>query len=239
VTLVWIGAVGQMLMTVIRISDAVYGRMAEEYMSPALMMAPVGNFVAAIGFSLYAVVDTGPTRNGTMNYLNIARLWFGVAALFSIVLFTTTFRKALLDHHSDPRIRFTLWIWLATAAIAGPSYLAVSGFDPLVARGVAFQSLYCIAIFFAAILFVGWLKGFFSYVQDMSIWIMAFSCCTLALNSMLYYLYLYDKFSEVLGVYGLLATIMNCWLASGTSFKVIRFVSSFGTSSTAIFPKES
>ncbi|CAK9252507.1 unnamed protein product [Sphagnum jensenii] len=210
VSLVWLGASGQMLITVVRLADMIYGRVAEEYLTPGLMMAPVGNFAAALGFALYADVYPGPTRDGTMNYLYIARLWFGVAALFALVLFTITLRKAILDHHSDPRGRFTLWVWLATAAIAGPAYLAVGGFDPNAGRDVLFQSLYCIAIFFAALLFLGWARGFFSYVQDMSIWVMPFSCCALAINAILYYYYTYDLFSRVL-VYFALA------IASGTT----------------------
>lgn len=227
VTIVWIGSVVHMVLTVIRISDLVYSRLAEEYLNPALMMIPVGNFIAAIGFSQYAVQYRGPTLDGRMNYLFIARLWFGVAALFAIVLFIVTFRKAITDHHSDQRVRFTLWIWLATSAVTGPAYLAVSGYTSEVGRGVFYQSLYCISIFFAAVLFMGWVRNFF-VIQDMSIWVMAFSSCALALNTIQYHFYVQDMFSLVVAYFAYaiasafvtVSLLHSCiWSFDGSLFK--------------------
>eukprot|EP01038_Epipyxis_sp_PR26KG_P015306 gene15306-20628_t len=173
-TLIWIGSILQMIITVFRLSDLVYDRVAEDLVNPSLMMAPVGNYAAAIGFSLY--YEAGYiSQIGEMDYTSFARLWFGVASLFALVLFTITFRKAMHDHHSDNRLRPTLWIWLATSAIAGPAFLAVSDNDLSVARGVVYQSLWGISLLFFSMNGLGFYRYFFSYVQDMSIWLMPFS----------------------------------------------------------------
>ena len=228
VTVVWVASCAHMLLTVLRMSDLVYSRCAEEYLNPALMMLPVGNFISAIGFSEYAVQYQGPTLDGQMNYLFIARLWFGVAALFAIVLFTMTFRKSILDHHSEQRMRPMLWIWLATSSTAGPAYLAVSGYTQDVGRGVFYQSLYCISYFLVVVLFLGWVRGFFSYVQDMSVWVMAFSLCALALSTIQYYSVVQDEFSLVVSYFAYSAAsavTAVCllyalyWLCDGSLFK--------------------
>jgi tellurite resistance protein len=189
ITLVWIGAVIQMLITVLRLSDLIYEPTTEEHFNPSLMMAPVGNFIASVGFAQFRVAFDGYDNHGNMNYVFIARLWFAVAALFAIVLFTVTFRKALLDHHSDERVRPTLWVWLATSSIAGPAYLAVSGYSVEVGRGVLFQSLWCISLLFFTLNAVGYLRNFFSYPQDLSVWIAPFSLSAFAASTITYYRY--------------------------------------------------
>lgn len=187
ITLVWIGSVLQMLITVLRLSDLIYEPTSEDHFNPSLMMAPVGNFISAVAFSQIKVVYDGYDNHGNMNYVFIARLWFGVAALFAIVLFTITFRKALLDHHSDERLRPTLWVWLATSSIAGPAYIAVSGYSGDSIRGVLFQSLWCISLLFFTLNGVGFLRNFYTYQQDLSIWIMPFSLCAFSASTITYY----------------------------------------------------
>jgi tellurite resistance protein TehA-like permease/hemerythrin-like domain-containing protein len=186
ITLVWIGSVLQMLITVLRLADLIYEPTSEEHLNPSLMFAPVGNFIAAVAMAQIRLFG-GYNMEGNMNYLFIARLWFGVAALFAIVLFTLTFRRALLDHHSDERVRPTLWVWLATASIAGPAYWAVSGFSLEVARGVLFQSLWCIALLFFTLNAAGYLRAFYTYPQDLSVWIVPFSLAAFAASTVNYY----------------------------------------------------
>lgn len=92
-----------------------------------------------------------------------------------------------------------LWNYLSVASWFGPAYLAVS--EPTtnnVGRGVLYQSLYCIALFLFAVLANGWLKGFFSYVPDMSIWLMAFSLSSFAFNTAQYYTFVSMDFFFVL-----------------------------------------
>jgi hypothetical protein len=57
-----------------------------------------------------------------VNYVYIARFWFAVGSLFAMTLFVVSFRKSFSDSHPDPRHRSFLWLWMAVAAIAGPSY---------------------------------------------------------------------------------------------------------------------
>ncbi len=109
-----------------------------------------------------------------------------MASLFAIVFFTITFNKAISDHHSDTRLRPALWVWLATASVVGPAYLAVSGYDAAAAKGVFYQSMWCIALFFYAILGAGWLRNFFVYEKDNSIWIVPFALTAFAINTIQY-----------------------------------------------------
>jgi tellurite resistance protein TehA-like permease len=126
------------------------------------MMAPVGNYINAIGLGVFGLVYDGPNERGWINYLYVARLWFAIATLFAIVLFTITFKRSFNDHHSDARNRPTLYIWLATASVAGPAYLAVAG-DSFAGTSLLFQSLWYIALFLFTIFGVGWLYNFFQY----------------------------------------------------------------------------
>jgi hypothetical protein len=126
------------------------------------MMAPVGNYINAIGLGVFGLVYDGPNERGWVNYLYVARLWFAIASLFAIVLFTVTFKRSFHDHYSDARNRPTLYIWLATASVAGPAYLAVAD-SALAGNSLFFQSLWYIALFFFTIFGVGWLYNFFQY----------------------------------------------------------------------------
>lgn len=65
--LIWIGAVAQMLLTVLRVSDLVYLPFSEEMLNPSLMMGPVGNFIAAIGFAVYDVQYHGSNEHGKLS----------------------------------------------------------------------------------------------------------------------------------------------------------------------------
>lgn len=199
-TLIFIGSTMQMIFTVLRVSDLIYDYVGEEMLNPSLMMAPVGNLISAVGFALYENEWGGPNRNGDLNYVYISRLWFGVGALFAIVLFTITFKKALHDHHSDVRLRPTLWIWLATASIAGPAFLQVSGATESVGRGVLFQSLWCIALLFFVINSVGLLKNFYTYPKDMSIWLMPFSLSAFGASTVAYDSVTQDEMFFVLSI---------------------------------------
>jgi hypothetical protein len=67
----------------------------------------------------YTSYSSHGNLEGSINLLFVARLWFAVAAFFGLVLFTISFRKAMLDHHSDVRVRPTLWVWLAATSISG------------------------------------------------------------------------------------------------------------------------
>lgn len=48
--LIWLAAMGQMVMSVLRMSNLVYDFHSEEMISPALLLGPIGNFFAAIAF---------------------------------------------------------------------------------------------------------------------------------------------------------------------------------------------
>jgi tellurite resistance protein len=198
-TLIWMGAIVQMAITVFRVGDLVYDRIADDTINASLMMAPVGNFIAAFAFPYYHLA--GYIGNyGQANYVQIGRLWFGVAVLYAIVLFTITFKKSLHDHHADNRLRPLLWVWFATSSIAGPAYFAVTGFEPGVASGVLFQSLWSISLLFLVINSYGWIRNFYSYVPDVSIWVMPFASSAFALNTVLYQQYNDGPLFRVLAV---------------------------------------
>jgi tellurite resistance protein TehA-like permease/glutaredoxin len=200
ITVVWIGSVGQLLITVLRVSDLIFDRIGNDMISPALMMAPVGNFISAIAFCMYANDPAAIDLRGNLNYIPVARLWFAVAAVFGIILFTITFQRAMLDIHADPRGRPLHWIWMAAFAVSGPAYLAVSDSD---GRDVLFQSLWLFSVFLVSINGMGVLKGFYSYVDDLSIWVMAFSFCALSLSTIQYNMFANDFFTRVLTIISL------------------------------------
>ncbi|RYH22982.1 DUF4395 family protein [archaeon] len=199
--LIWIGAVGQMLISVLKVSDLVFSRISDEFLNPGIMMAPVGNYITALAFATYDAKYNGPDRHSDMNYLFISRLWYAVASLFAIVLFTITFKRALHDHHSDDRVRPTLWIWLATSSVAGPAYLAVNNYSSETGLDVTFQSLWCISLFFCVLNGVGWIRNFHSYPQDMSIWVVPFSLSAFAISTITYKLQMADQLFTVLSIF--------------------------------------
>lgn len=225
ITIVWTTSVIQMVGTVLRISDLVYQRIPEEFHKPALMMTPVSLFLCSMGFAKYASYNS----HSFVNYLHVARMFFGVATFFGLLLLTVSFRFALLDHYSDERLRFMLWIWLAACAAFGQCYLAVSG-DPSAGTGVLFQSMYFICAILLAVLLMGWAKGFFSIVKDMSIWVMAFSTSVYAVFAMRYHYQVYDTASLFFAmiVYAIACwTTAVCalhtlsWLVDGSLFKPV------------------
>jgi tellurite resistance protein TehA-like permease/hemerythrin superfamily protein len=230
IAFVWIGSSLQMLFSVLRVADMLYGRIGQEMITPALMMSPVGNFIAAMAFAGYAPKYSSESADadddkvndvvGDANYIRIARLWFAVGAVMGISLFSMAFYKAILDHHSDRRLRPTLWIWMAASSVAGPAYLAVSGSNyagdaAIIADGVLYQSLFMFSLFLCAVNGVGVLRGFYSYVPDMSIWIMAFSYTALALNAYQYYTFIDDGFTRVIAIIAVTIACSSCAVCFG------------------------
>ena len=138
----------------------------------------------------------------------------------------TPLQASMTSAHADARVRPLLFIWQATASVAGPALFAVSG-TPV---GLMYQSLWMIAMFFFFVNCVGWLKGFYSFVPDNSIWVMAFSCAATAISTIHYFTVSTngDEFVEVL-VYFALATatasLAVCgahtlsWIVDGSAFK--------------------
>lgn len=234
IALVWIGSAAQMLFAVLRISSLIFDQQTDDMINPSIMMSPVANFICALAFATYQIQPNVRNIDGDVNYIMIARLWFAVASLFALIMFAVTFNKAIRDHHSDVRLRPTLWIWMATTAVAGPAYFSVA-YDPLNptdyinnGRGVIYQSFWLLTLFFFAVNCVGWLKGFFTYVQDMSIWIYAFSFSAMAISTVHYYYFVGDFFSRTLAIISIAFACTCCfvcavqsvlWAIDGTLFK--------------------
>jgi len=217
IALIWIGAVGQMTITVVRVSELIYDRVSNEFITPALMMAPVGNFLSALALALYPIQDGAKLDD--VNYVFIARLWFAVAAVFTVVLFTLTLHKSIVDPHVDPRMRSMNWIWMATFSLAGPAYLAVSDhsffIQIAVARGVLYQSMWLFAVFLFAVNSIGWIRGFYSWVEDRSIWTIGFSCSALAYSTIQYYMIVDDFFTRTVAIIAIAiasVTVAVCFL---------------------------
>lgn len=229
IAIIWIGAVTQLVLLVLRLADLVYHRVIEEFHKPAMMMTPVSLFLCAMGFATYAAADLPPRPQQDIdNYLHISRIFFGAAAFFGFTFFVVSFRNALLDHHSDDRTRFNVWVWLAATASFGQGYFAVSGFDRAVGTGVVFQSMFAVSLVLQSVLCLGWARGFFVMVKDMAVWIMAFSLSVQALYALQYYYLTYDAAARVL-VYicyalafaasSLCAVQTATWLVDGSLFK--------------------
>ena len=159
-----------------------------------------------------------------IDYVYLSRFWFAVASLFAIVLFTITFKRAMIDGHNEVRHRPALWIWLATSSIAGPAFIAVSGPTAPADIGVSlfFQSTWMISLFFFSVNVVGILNGFFTYVQDMSIWTMAFASAAFAIHTVMYHSYLLDTFTYVVSIFSIaIATAITATCALWTAHWVL------------------
>lgn len=229
IAIVWVGAVAQLALLVLRLCDLVYVRVIEEFHKPALMMTPVSLFLCAMGFAAYAAGDLPPRpQQDAVNYLHVSRVFFGAAAFFGFTFFVVSFRNALLDHHSDDRTRFTLWVWLAATASFGQGYFAVSGFDRAVGTGVVFQSMFAVSLVLQSVLCLGWARGFFAMVKDMAVWVMAFALSVQALYALQYYHLTADAAARVLAYVcvalafaasALCAAQTATWLADGSLFK--------------------
>jgi glutaredoxin 3 len=200
IALIWIGAVLQLVVSVSRMSALIFNSVSEEVLNASTVFPAIGNFIAAIGFATYKTDYSGVDLDGTMNYVFIGRLWFAVGALTAVIMLSVTLQRAIFDPNSDRRLRYLLWIWLGAAALFGPAYLAVSEYDVDVARGVLFQTLYCISLFLFAVLSNGWITGFFDYVPDLSIWFSSFAYSAIAFNTATYYSAVGDEFFFVLTV---------------------------------------
>ena len=83
-----------------------------------------GNVLSALAFAWYPTYSKAET--GDVNYYFVARLWFAVGVVMGAVYFFVSLQKAILDHHSDQRLRSLLWVWMAAFALTGPAYLAVT-----------------------------------------------------------------------------------------------------------------
>jgi tellurite resistance protein TehA-like permease len=240
ITIIWIGSLVQMVFTIARLHEWVYSRVPEEFHKPSLLMTPVSLFLCAMAFAEYVNGGYAPHSSdpsSSINYLHVARMFFGVAAFFGLMLMMITFRFALLEHFSDDRTRFMIWIWLAAVAAFGQSYLAVSGNDPAVAEGVLYLSSYCVCCVLTILLTLGWFNGFFMMVKDLSIWVMAFALNVFAMFTMQYYQLFTDQASYLVviivycmavGATALCSLHTLSWFFDGSLFKpVSRFLSSF------------
>lgn len=140
VAVAWVGAVLQMMISVLRMGGLVYDYTSDDSVSPALLLGPIGNYLSALALAtckqrlvlsrnLLVSVDpydsNGAVRGSIsgVNYIFIARLWFAVASLFAVTLFIITFRRSFKDPHSDSRNRSFLWLWMGAASAAGPAYV--------------------------------------------------------------------------------------------------------------------
>jgi hemerythrin-like domain-containing protein len=175
----------------------------------------VGNLISAFAFASYTTYKEA--KSGDVNYLFIARLWFAVGVVLGVVFFVVSLQKAMLDHHSDQRLRSLLWVWMAAFAMAGPTYLAVTEEEEqeAVSRSVLYQSLFLFALFLFAVNAIGFLRGFYSYVADMSIWNVPFACAVLSLSAAQYYTLTDGEFSMLLAIFIISTTCTSASVCFG------------------------
>lgn len=193
ISLIWIGAIGQMILTLVRLQALFYRRVSSDFWSPALLMTPVGNFIAAIGFGTYAQdYPRGPNYGDHIEYAQLARWWFSVAIFWGIVFFVISFTYVMQDTHSDTRHRPSMWVYLASMAAVGPAYLRIQeggNVISAVGSGVFFQCSWCIAFTFCLVLSLGYVQHlFFGFgpVYDHGLWTVPFAYTVFALNTVLY-----------------------------------------------------
>jgi len=215
IVLVWIAAVVQMTWTVLRVADVMFRRIGTDMITPAVMFTPLGCLISAFAFASYPTYKEA--LNGDVNYLFIARLWFAVGVVLGFVYFMVSLQKAMLDHHSDQRLRSLLWVWMAAFAMAGPTYLAVTenGDQAAVGRGVLYHCLFLFAVFLFAVNAIGFLRGFYTYVADMSIWMVPFACSALSLSAVQYYTMTDGEFTMVLSLFIISTTCTSASVCFG------------------------
>jgi tellurite resistance protein TehA-like permease len=95
--LFWTGAPLSLLLSLVRMGDFIALRKDLEHVNASWMIAPVGNFVAAL---------VGPVLSP--RYTDAMQFWFAVALFSYLVLFVITFYKAIV-HTGMFRLSFNFF----------------------------------------------------------------------------------------------------------------------------------
>ena len=186
----WIGAVGHVLLTTIKMGEWISRRMELEHVHAHWMIYPVGLAVAAM---MAPIIGPFAADNEYSEGTNlIARFYFAFAYLMWIVLFAVTFLKVVTTHNSDDRVRHGVFIWLAAPCVVGlADYMICLSESRLIAEcNNEFASYYFIGIFLLLSFFFASLPGrqFFGVgMFDMGYWIECFSLDVLAACGALFY----------------------------------------------------
>ena len=210
IVLAWIGAIVHMILSVNMVSNLAYNYHSDDIISPAFMMMPIGNFIAALALATYGTdLGSDDANVSGINYVLLSRFWFGVACLFSLTLFICTFKTSFTQSYSDIRDRPLIWLWMGSSAIAGPAYIAANNVGLTAGFDVFYHTLWLISVCFFAMNMYGIARGFFTFVKDMSIWNMAFASSLLSINTVQYYSMTLDTFTRTLVMFSI---TISCFL---------------------------
>ena len=117
----WIGAVTQTILTILKFGEWVGKRLELEHIHPTWMMLPVGMMFSALCAPIIPMfqVSEGNENNHIEANILCARFFYSFAYLMWITLFIISFFKVTTTHNSDERLRHSIFIWLAAPCVVG------------------------------------------------------------------------------------------------------------------------
>eukprot|EP00238_Polyblepharides_amylifera_P009541 CAMPEP_0196572832 /NCGR_PEP_ID=MMETSP1081-20130531/2808_1 /TAXON_ID=36882 /ORGANISM="Pyramimonas amylifera, Strain CCMP720" /LENGTH=910 /DNA_ID=CAMNT_0041890289 /DNA_START=61 /DNA_END=2793 /DNA_ORIENTATION=+ len=171
----WIGAVSNLVISVMMLGRWVFDLRDWEHISPTLLIPTIGNFLSA---AVLPLVSTAEDKD-----LETAFMWFGFGFFTFLSLFPICLYKALVNSNSDPVMRPILFITVATPATAAAALFAIQG--PL----WLIKSLFFFALLLLAVMVFGfWPARFFGAGKfHMSSWGYGFGLCALTLGASQYH----------------------------------------------------
>eukprot|EP00903_Cladosiphon_okamuranus_P016395 g15119.t1 len=196
--LYWMGTAPLSCMTLFTIGSWITFPCDEEFVNPTWMLMPVGNLVGALA-----------ARPVSEDYLEWGWFMFGTGVLLWLALWPITFRKSILDHHSDFRLRSLYGVWVAPPAVM---MLAYSSLEQLTSLDATQRLLFYASLAMALVLApCVWPLNFFLEGKfDMSWWAFAFPLDALAAAAVAVYNFtLYDTMQVIYVVALTAACLVN------------------------------
>ena len=227
-TLFWIGSLTHSLLTVVKMGEWIGRRLELEHMHTQWMILPVGLSVAGLVAPVLPIFPVdGDSASGSVF---LARFFNSFAGIMAIVLFTITFFKVVTTHNSDTRIRYGIFVWLATPCVLGLSNFSICISDASttsIQECVGdFSNLYFIGCFIFMIILVASLPhlGFVGNDQfGMAYWIGCFAHDALAACGCLFYALTNFKVAQTLQfIFLAIAAISNFVCLMHTLTGIIR-----------------
>ncbi|CAM9116416.1 unnamed protein product, partial [Laminaria digitata] len=191
--LFWLGAAPLSLITIFTIASWIALPVDEEYINPSWMIIPVGNLAGAVA-----------ARKVDLEYLEWGWFQFSLGTLLWFALWPITFRTAVLNHHSDSRLRNLFGVWVAPPAMA---MLAFCSLDDTVTIGPVQHLLFYASLSIALVLAPWmWPLNFFLEGRfDILNWAFAFPLNALAAAAVTMYNCSHHRATRVIYVVALTA----------------------------------
>lgn len=129
----WVGSVGNMLLTVLKLGEWVARPLALEHVNPGWLLIPCVNLLAALVAPLlplwtepagyYAPLLGLYQSNASVE---LASFFFSIGAFMWVVLFTITFGRVATGHNTQEPARGLAYVWLTPPTIGGLAYLVIN-----------------------------------------------------------------------------------------------------------------